>query len=557
MRTVRRTFGCLAAALILLVGMPARATDYYLSSTGSDAHDGTSPAKAWQTIGRVNRVKLAPGDRILLASGQRFAGNLLVTASGTPRAPITIASNGERAATIEAGDSYGIRLLNCQHISVSNLILRGSGVEPNGRTTNTAQGLDIFSTATRGEPWQGIRAENLVVSGFRDGIVLHTPIGTQDVVGYNDVRITHCITRDCLFGGIYCWGAKRTSGRPWNLPLGNGLFTNVYIGDCLVERIYCDPVGDPFLGLPIQVLNATNALVERCVIRDCGQAANPRASQGGMGGLVFLECDRCVAQFNECYRMVTTIGCDGCAFDIDGGCTHCTLQYNYSHDNEGSGFQAGPFAGCSPFADNTIRYNISENDAQKNPGNTGGIMTWGSQPRGQIYNNTVFVGKGFTGKGKTVRPLAFRGGAGFSVRNNIFVAGHDGEFIAPGGGTFQNNCYWRTNGDLHMAGCASLAAWHKKSGQETLDGVAVGFQLDPQLRAAGRGGNVDDPAKLAGVTAYDLLPTSPLRSRGLDLEKLFKIAPGPGDFRGTPLRPGMKHSLGAIEDPAVTGASGD
>ena len=108
--------------------------------------------------------------------------------------------------------------------------------------------------------------------------------------------------------------------------------------------------------------------MERCTIRDCGQAANPKGSQGGIGGLVFLECDKCVAQFNECHHMVTTIGCDGCAFDIDGGCTHCILQYNYSHDNEGSGFQSGPFAGCSPLGDNTIRYNISENDAKKNTG---------------------------------------------------------------------------------------------------------------------------------------------------------------------------------------------
>jgi hypothetical protein len=61
-----------------------------------------------------------------------------------------------------------------------------------------------------------------------------------------------------------------------------------------------------------------------------------------------------------------------CAFDIDGGCTNCVLQYNYSHDNEGSGFQSGPFAGCSPLGDNTIRYNISENDAKKNTDNTGG-----------------------------------------------------------------------------------------------------------------------------------------------------------------------------------------
>ena len=165
-------------------------------------------------------------------------------------------------------------------------------------------------------------------------------------------------------------------------------------------------------------------------------------------------------------------------------------------------------------------------------------MTWDSQARGQIYNNTVFVGKGFAGKGGVVKPFAFRGGAGFAVRNNIFVAGHDGEFLAPGGGSFQNNCYWRTNGDPHLAGGDSLAAWRKKSGQEMLNGAAVGFQVDPRWCARGRGGNIDNPAKLASLIAYDLLPSSPLLGKGLDLEKLFTIAPGPCDFRGTPLRPG-------------------
>jgi hypothetical protein len=204
---------------------------------------------------------------------------------------------------------------------------------------------------------------------------------------------------------------------------------------------------------------ATNCLVERCTIRDCGQAANPRGSQGGI-----------------------------------------------------------------------------------------------SQLRGQIYNNTVFVGKGFAGKGEVVKPFAFRGGEGFAVRNNIFVAGHDGEFFAPGGGSFQNNCYWRTNADLHLAGCASLAAWRTKSGQEMLNGAAVGFQVDPRLRAPGRGGSIDYPVKLASLSANDLLPSSPLLGKGLDLEKLFKIAPGPWDFGGAPLRPGTQHSPGAIDEPTTATA---
>ena len=41
---------------------------------------------------------------------------------------------------------------------------------------------------------------------------------------------------------------------------------------------------------------------------------------------------------------------------------------------------------------------------------------------------------------------------------------------------------------------------------------------------------------------------SPLAGKGLDLQRLFRIAPGPCDFHGTPLQPGMKFSLGASQD---------
>jgi len=556
----------LIALIVLAAGGHVRchAETYCVSPSGSDRQEGTSPQKAWQTISRANKAPLQPGDSVLMEGGGSFPGNLLIRASGTARAPITIASYGRGTATVCGGDSYGIRLLNCQYVEVRNLHLAGSGVTPRGESTNKAIGLDIYSTATAGKPWQSIHVDRVTVKGFREGIVFHTPLGVrgdlprsydhyrgngieffkpaadQGVVGYSDVQITNCEVGECLFSGIYGWGSAKSSGKPWFLPVDNGTFTNCRIAGCLVHDIYCDPVGDPWLGTPIQLLNANGCTIERCTIRRCGQAANPKGSQGGIGGLVFLECHNCVAQFNECHHMVTTIGYDGCAFDIDGGCTNCVLQYNYSHDNEGSGFQSGPFEGCSPLGDNTIRYNISQNDAKKNTDNTGGIMTWGSQPRGQIYNNTIFVGKGMKSNA-----AAFRGGDGFSVRNNIFVADHDGDIVVAGRGTFQNNCYWRTNGNLRLAGHTDLAAWRKASGQERIDGGDVGFQVDPQFRAPGGGGSIDDAARLGTLRAYDLLPSSALIGKGFDLKRLFRIAPGQCDFHGTPLQPGMKFDLGA------------
>ena len=521
---------------------------YYVSPSGSDANKGISQAKPWKTIGKVNTAALHPGDSVLLEGGQSFAGNLLITASGSAKAFITIGSYGAGPATIQAGDSFGVRLLNCQYIKVRDLILVGSGVKPNGTTTNKEQGLDIFSTAKEGRPWQSLHVEQLAVSGFRDGIVLHTPIGTQDVVGYDDVRISNCTIKECLFGGFYCWGSKRASGKPWGFPLGAGVFTHGYLGGCTIHDIYGDPNGNPAICLPIQIFNATAFLVERCTIHDCGQAAQAKGQPGGVGGLVFLECDKSVAQFNECYRIVTKIGCDGCAFDMDGGCSNCILQYNYSHDNEGSGYQTGTFGGSGPTRDNIIRYNISENDAKKNPDASGGIMTWSVQQRGHIHNNTVFISAGLKGE----HPAAFLGsGKGLTVCNNIFVANHDGDIVKSGDGcAFRNNCYYRVQGGFSVSFAkeryTSLTAWQEATGQEKLDGAALGYSVDPQLRTPGGGGVIGDAANLGALTAYDLLPASPLIGTGLELQALFQLAPSRCDFRGAPLPTATKPDLGAV-----------
>ena len=544
-----RTFAINASVVTVEARTPAT---YYLAEQGDDANEGTSSGKAWKTIDRINKTQLCPGDTVLLEGGKSFAGNLFITASGNAKAFISISSYGKGTASIRAGDSYAIRLLNCQYIKVSNLNLLGSGVTPTGETTNKEQGLDIYSTAKEGSPWQSIYVDTLTVSGFHDGIVLHTPIGTQDVVGYNDVRISNCTVKECLVGGIYCWGSKRTTGKPWGLPAGAGVFTHCTLGGCTIHDIYGDPEGNPVICLPSQIFNATSFLVERCTIYDCGQAAKDLSQPGGVGGLVFLECEKSVAQFNECYRIVTKLKMDGCAFDIDGGCSNCILQYNYSHDNEGSGFQTGFMIGGGPVRDNIIRYNISQNDAKKNPGASGGIMTWGVQS-GYVYNNTVFVSAGIGGtKPAALLGNTFGGANGVTVMNNIFVVNHDGDIVYSNArSTFRNNCYYRVKGDFRVTyagkGYTTLAAWQDATGQEKLNNVPVGFSVNPQFRAPGRAGAINDASKLGTLNAYDLSPSSPLLDKGLNMQALFGIATAPSDFRGTPLRTGGTCDLGAVE----------
>ena len=83
------------------------ATNYYLSSRGSDNADGRSPGKAWQTIEKINResVRFKPGDSILFKRGDTFFGTLTILKSGTKEKPIVYTSFGKGENPVITGFS--------------------------------------------------------------------------------------------------------------------------------------------------------------------------------------------------------------------------------------------------------------------------------------------------------------------------------------------------------------------------------------------------------------------------------------------------------------------
>jgi hypothetical protein len=101
----------LAAALAgaALVAAPAPVAGahgprtFYVSPGGSDHNRGTSPARPWRTVRRVNRAALGPGDTVLLRGGAGFADPLLPPRSGEPGTPISFASYGGGRAALPAG----------------------------------------------------------------------------------------------------------------------------------------------------------------------------------------------------------------------------------------------------------------------------------------------------------------------------------------------------------------------------------------------------------------------------------------------------------------------
>src|SRR5947209_7993197 len=104
-----------AAAPVVVLG-----TTYYVSPSGSDSNSGTSPQSAWQTVGRVNRAHLNPGDGVLFEGGQTFSDDTLMpTTSGQAGSPIVFGSYGQGQATI----SQGVWFVDHDYLTFDNLKL--------------------------------------------------------------------------------------------------------------------------------------------------------------------------------------------------------------------------------------------------------------------------------------------------------------------------------------------------------------------------------------------------------------------------------------------------
>lgn len=85
---------------------------YVSCTSGNDANAGTSTTSAWQSIGRVNRAQLQPGDHVWLARGCRWNGaQLTAWWNGTAAAPITIGAYGSGAPpTIKNGGPSDVKV---------------------------------------------------------------------------------------------------------------------------------------------------------------------------------------------------------------------------------------------------------------------------------------------------------------------------------------------------------------------------------------------------------------------------------------------------------------
>ena len=497
--------------------------EYYLSPDGDDTHSGKSIKKAWKTIEKVNNTAFKPGSEILFQGDAVFEGTIQFSREdrGTASKRIMISSYGEGKAVINGGDREGLVAEGCDNLTLSNLIIKGSG----RKSGNKTDGAFISDS-------DSILIKNLEVFGFQ-----HSGLHVQKSV---NARIEHVYAHDNGFAGIH------VTGNTMNDPV-NYDNQNLYIGYCVAENNPGDPtVLKNHSGNGILASSVKGGVIEYCESFNNGWDM-PWTGNGPVGIWIWDCTDfiiqHCIAHDNK----TNPEAADGGGFDFDGGVSNSILQYNLSYNNEGCGIGLYEFGAAKTWENNIIRFNISQDDGIINGGSVG---IWKDDNQGtmrncEIYNNTFYNS---TENGPSI--WLYGHYPGFNFRNNIFI--YHGSFLDEGqqleNEIFQGNVYWNLSGGFAIDGYKSMEEWAKATGNEMVDGSVKGLFIDPLLAAPGTA-TVTDPSKLLeeNLSAYSVKPGSPLIDNGLNLKDMFGIEPGERDIFGTKIPQGQGFEIGAVE----------
>jgi hypothetical protein len=515
---------------------PALAIDYYVSPSGNDRNSGTSPQEAWKTTRKVNNTNFNAGDSIFFEGSQTFNGGLEFDSSdsGTSNNPVTLGSYGMGRATISSNSNEGLYVLNCEGFEVKNLIFEGSG-----SNRNNVNGVYFRSTLGSGTKLEHIRIDNVDVSGYHWAGILVGRYGEGG--GFKDVRITNSASHDNADVGI------NVSGKWMELT-----HEDVYVGDCIAYNNRGIAGKGSHSGSGILLSQVDVATIEHCESYNNGELCDHTG--GGPVGIWAWDANNLIIQFCESHHNKSVYK-DGGGFDLDGGCTNCFMQYNFSHDNRGPGYMICQFSYSAALLNNVCRYNITQDDGYGLAAFSGDDNMYDNY----FYNNTVYnsktsaVGLGEWSGGSIGNPKFY---------NNIFYSVPD-QIIGMWGtqvddATFKGNCYWGVDGSgFSVDGYNDFDAWANSTNQEKIGSTIVGMWANPDFVDPGNDGIIGDPHKLDSLTTYKLKSNLQVINNGLDLQMLFSINPGSHDYYGIKIPIDYQYDIGASEYGFISDINGD
>jgi len=467
-------------------------TTYYVDSVGgSDGSNGTSVATPWKTLSNVDSTVFSPGDQILLARGGTWDGQLHPLGSGSAQAPIVLGAYGSGPAPVIDGGGLSqgtaVGLLNQQYWTIEDLdIVNNSnstnfgtllqpGVSRDGILIEDNGGGVLAGITVTGNSISNVNGCfncSDVDSHLNGGIVVES-LSTGD--SFNGVDIDGNTVNNVGRSGIVFWDQSYYASNPFEVDQPE-LSTGILVNNNSLTKIDGDG---------IIVLGAYASIISNNVVADASQKSIAGSSEAASVGIMTTRSIGAVVEHNEVYGTLTQTT-DGEGFDVDLGSTDTTVQYNYSHDNEG-GFllmMGGVSSGL------ITRYNLSVNDSY---GGLKGVFTFdSSQSDSQIYNNTVYIPPGTKENPILCQNCSSGVVTSWSFVNNIVDNFGNGSYVYPSSSTItvESNDFFGN----HPSG-------------EPND--PQGLLTDPQLVSPGASGN-----GFAAAQNYLISPSSPAYSAG-------------------------------------------
>lgn len=577
-----------ALSMLVTISATAQNRTYYINQNtpetggGNDGNSGLSPALSWNTIAKANSTSFKAGDKILLFTEGGWHGGSFVFGAddtGTPTNPIIVSKYGPKVnASVWCGGDQGVFAGSVGSIVIKNINFYGARTFPPGGNTNN--GINFYTGASAAYK-STITIDSCRLEGFGEQGILIQSWNNVDAnqKGFSNITITNTTIVNCGKSGINI-GAF-------------GDFGYAYMHDNIVIRNVRSTGNAGAFGFTqnatgngIVVSSATNALIENSVADDNG-ASNSTLGVG-IAGIWFYNVNGGLIQNCESFGNFAGQNADGNGFGIDGGCQNCTIQYSYSHDNEGAGFGLFEYGSVNPHSNNTIRYNISQNDGRKNA--FGAFKVWGVDATHKVTNDNVYGNSVYLNDENLVDvnlpPVGVRVLGNFienvKFMNNAFYINNNLDFtravslinqpinILPAEVLMLNNIYHNAGGSSRFSWGGTyntLAAWRTATTQEINAGANYGYEVDPGFTAPGMGvtiaaniqsavadsGNpqISNNGDLTTLTQYKLTTNAAAKTKGINLTTMFGINMGPTDYYKTSLTGVIIFDIGAHQANAV------
>ena len=277
-------------------GVKADRTVFVDDVKGDDGKPGTSADTAWRSVGKVNSRVWGPGDAVLFRRGGKWEAGLNLKGGGDRGKPVTVGAFGDGPRPrIDGVREHAVFISDGSWWTIQDLEVT---TDPEyGRT-----GVKVVSNAMKDLP-KGIRILNVVsFDNGASGIAVGSEWEKGN--GYDGVVIENCLVFCNGNDGIAVYGADQNGCR------------NSVVRNCTAYS------NRGMAGIWIE--SGQNGLIERC------KAYNNVCINIWTWNSINVTIRRC-----EAFRGHES---DAGGFDIDWGCQACTVEYCYSHHNEGPGY---------------------------------------------------------------------------------------------------------------------------------------------------------------------------------------------------------------------------